>query len=176
MRLLRCLSLAALLCSCASRPPPATPADLGALTAGSPLTVVVFFSAHCPCQAAHDARLIELHRAYAPRGVRLVLVDAEAGASDARASAEARRRGYPFPIQPDPEGRLADALGATFATYTVVLDTRGAIRYQGGIDSDRKDLHDDAHLFVRDALDDLLAGRDPRVSEGKALGCALQRR
>ena len=36
-------------------------------------------------------------------------------------------------------------------------------------------LHDDAQSFLRDAVEDLIAGREPRVAEGKALGCALQK-
>lgn len=146
------------------------------LTRGAPLTVVEFFSADCPCQRAHDARLIALHDAYAPRGVRFVAIDAEVGASPERAQREASSRGYPFAIEPDPEGKLADVLDARFATYTVVLDRDGVVRYQGGVDSDRKDLHDDAQHYVRDALDDLLGGREVRTPEGKTLGCSLRRR
>jgi hypothetical protein len=167
------LSLALLSLGCASAPRP--PPD-ASLWRGSRLTVLVFFSSHCPCQKAHDWRLIELHRRYGERGVRFVLVDSEAGASAERSADEARRRGYPFSIRPDPEGHLADAFEARYATFTVIVDEAGAVRYRGGIDSDRKDLHDDARHYVASALDDLLEGREPRVAEGKSLGCALQRR
>jgi hypothetical protein len=57
----------------------------------------------------------------------------------------------------------------------VVLDGEGRVRYRGGIDSDRTHLHEDATPFLRLALDDLLAGRPPRVAEGKTLGCSLQK-
>jgi peroxiredoxin len=146
------------------------------LSQGAPAAVIVFFAAHCPCQAAHDERLRQLHEAYAPRGVTFLLVDAEADATPERAMDEARRRRYPFPLRADPDGKLADALGARYATYTVVLDAAGRIRYRGGIDSDRKDLHDDARRYLGDALDDVLAGREVRVPEGKTLGCSLRRR
>lgn len=149
--------------------------QLGAIVARAPYTVVEFFSAHCPCQRAHDARLVELARAYAPRGVQFVAVDAEAGASAERARREATARGYPFPILVDARRSAADALGAEYATYTVVLDRGGHVHYTGGLDSDRTHLTDDATPYVKDALDDLLAGREPRAPEGKVLGCALVR-
>lgn len=142
---------------------------------GAPATVVEFFSAHCPCQRAHDERLAALHAEYAPRGVRFVAIDAEAGASPERAAAESRARRYPFPLYADAKGASADALGAEFATYTIVLDRDGVVRYRGGIDSDRSHLTADADVYVKDALDDVLAGRAPRTPAGKVLGCALER-
>jgi thiol-disulfide isomerase/thioredoxin len=150
--------------------------SLDDLTRGAPLTVVVFFSSHCPCQRAHDERLRALASKYGPAGVRFVAVDAEAGASRPRDEAEARARGYSFPILDDPSGSLADSLGAEYATYTVVLDAGQRVRYEGGIDSNKQHLTEDASFFLRDALDDLLAGREPRVPEGKTLGCVLRRK
>ena len=140
------------------------------------VTVIEFFSADCPCQAAHDDRLRELAAAYRARGVDVYAVDSEAGASTDRARKEALSRRYPFPILADPSGALADALGAEFATYTVVVDRLGAVRYRGGLDSDRTHVTREASLWVRDAVDHLLAGADPDPIEAEALGCALRRR
>lgn len=149
--------------------------DVAAIAGHAPLTVFTFFSAHCPCQRARDARLRQLHAAYAPRGVAFVAIDAEREASVERATREARARGYPFPILADPSGRSIDALGAEFATYTVIVDRRGTVRYSGGLDSDKSRLSTNATLFVRDALDDLLEGNEPRRPHGVTLGCALER-
>jgi hypothetical protein len=147
------------------------PADL----ARAKLTVVVFYAEHCPCFEVHQERLRELARTYAERGVRVVFVDSEVSASKERDAKAASERGLPA-IVLDPGARLADALGADYATYTVVLDGAGRVRFRGGVDSDKERLHDDAQLYVKDALDDLIAGREPRVSEAKVLGCALQKR
>ena len=140
------------------------------------VTVIEFFSADCPCQAAHDARLRELAATYRGRGVDVIAVDSEAGASTERAETEAKSRGYPFPILADPRGALADALGAEIATYTVVVDGAGNVRYRGGIDSDRAHVTDNASLWVRDAVERLLAGGSPDPAEAEALGCALRRK
>jgi hypothetical protein len=141
----------------------------------SALTVYIFFSVHCRCLAVHEPRLRALEDTYALRGVRFFFVDSEVGASLDRDRIQARARDYTVPILIDPDASLADALGAEYATYTVVVDRSGSIRYSGGIDSDRSHLRDGARLFLRDAIDDLLAGRTPRVGHGEALGCALEK-
>ena len=137
-------------------------------------TVLVFFSADCDCQAAHDARLRELDHRYRPRGVRFFAIDSEIHAGLARDAAEARSRGYGFPMLIDRHAAVAKALGAEYSTYSVVLDARGRIRYRGGIDSDLVHLRSDATFYLRDALEDLLAGREPHRAYGEALGCALR--
>jgi hypothetical protein len=149
--------------------------DARSWTARAPLTVFVFFSTHCHCLDVHDGRLRALEGAYRPRGVQFVMVDSEVDGSPALDAEQAKRRGYRFPIVRDRGAKLADAVGAEYATYTVVADVEGRIRYRGGIDSDKIHLHEDASRYLQDALDDLLAARPPRLSEGKTLGCALMK-
>jgi len=139
------------------------------------LTVVVFYADHCPCFRVHEERIRALVRVYGPQGVRVLVVDSEVSATAAGDARAASERGLPA-IALDPGARLADALDAEYATYTVVFDEHGKVRYRGGIDNDKNVLHDDASPYLTNALDDLLAGREPRVAEGKALGCALQKR
>ncbi|HET9933311.1 MAG TPA: redoxin domain-containing protein [Polyangiaceae bacterium] len=139
-------------------------------------TVFVFAAKSCACLDAHAPRLRALHDEYSQKGVAFRLVDSEVGASPSRAMQLARRSDLGFPALADPGARLADALGAAFASHTVIVDEGGRIRYSGGIDSDAARLHDDAKLYVRDALDDLLAGNPPRQARSEALGCSLELR
>lgn len=143
---------------------------------GARFTVLEFFSAHCPVQSAHDARLRALASDVGARGVTFFAVDSEIDASVERDRAEAAARGFTFPILVDTGARLADALGVDYATYTVIVDQEGRVRYRGGLDDDKTHLRDDAAMYVKDALEDLLAGREPRIAEGKTLGCALRKR
>ncbi len=148
--------------------------DARQLAAGSPLTVIVFFSKDCHCLTVHEARLKDLYAAYHPRGVDFVMVDSEVRATPAIDATEAQRRGYPFRIFLDPGAHLADALGAKYATYTVVVNAQGELLYRGGIDSDKTHLRDSATPYLRNALDDLLSGHAPRTPEAKTLGCSLE--
>jgi hypothetical protein len=148
--------------------------EVRALVAAQPLTAIVFFSATCPCFAAHRERLGALARDLGPRGVRFVFVD-----SERRAPGDAAPDAVPglgAPLLRDEAGVLARRLGAEFATETFVLDAHGALRYRGGVDDDRKVLRADAKAHLRDALDALLAGTAPPFAASKALGCALRLR
>lgn len=138
------------------------------------LTVVVFYADHCPCFRVHEPRIRDLVRVYGPRGVKILVVDSEVSATRAADAQAASERGLPA-IALDPGAKLADALDAEYATYSVIFDEHGKVRYRGGIDTDKNVLHDEAAPFLANALDDLLAGREPRLTEGKALGCALQK-
>ncbi len=148
---------------------------LSDLVLGAPATVVEFFSADCPCQDAHDARLIALYQRYHSQGVRFVVVDANYSAALDHDLSEASDRHYPFPILVDPGGATIKALGAKYATYSVLLDPRGRVRYRGGFDSDRHPVSAHPKAYLEDAIGALLAGRDPDPAETKTLGCALER-
>jgi hypothetical protein len=173
--------------ACAARvPTPKAATDLPSLTgtdgasarlAPAPgLTVVTFFSAHCPCQRAHDERLADLYARYSARGVNFWIVDSEADSSLSRDRQEAAARHYPFPIRRDDDAIFADFFEAEYATYSVIIDAQGQVVYRGGLDSDKQFMSPKAHLWVRDALDELLAGKTVTKTETKSFGCELRRR
>jgi hypothetical protein len=138
------------------------------------LTVFIFFSRDCLCFTAHQPRLHALEDRFTPLGVRFVLVDPETSRTAALDAREVQKRSLPGPIFLDPGAKLATALGAEFATYAAIVDGEGHVRYRGGIDSDKSHLREDSTAYLANALDDLTAGREPRVAEAKTLGCVLQ--
>jgi hypothetical protein len=151
------------------------PLDAKALAGDAAYTVFVFFSPDCHCLEQHEARLRTLDAVFGPRGVHFFMIDSGVRASVERDAEVERRRGYSFPILVDRGAKLADAVGADYATYSVVVDREGHLRFRGGIDSDRDHLRSDAVPYLSDALTDLLDGREPRIAEAKTLGCALQK-
>jgi thiol-disulfide isomerase/thioredoxin len=147
--------------------------DHALLTPGKKLTVIEFFSHHCPCQEAHDPKLRELAQIYEPKGVAFFGVDSEAGATVDGDQKEATTRAYPYPLLIDKGGKLAKSVGARFATYTVVLDASGHVLYGGGIDSDNSHLTPDATPYLKNALDEALAGTAVKAPRTQAFGCSL---
>jgi hypothetical protein len=146
--------------------------DLQSLIRRHKLTAVVFFSATCPCFAAHRARLAALVHEMEPRGVAFVIVDSERRRQGASSSAAVPETD--LPILRDDQGKLARRLGAEYATETFVFDATGALRYRGGIDDDRKRLSQTPRALLRDSLLGLLAGNAPEFATGKTLGCVLR--
>lgn len=136
------------------------------------LTVVIFYSATCPCFAAHVERLRQLVSDLAPQGIGFVVVDSERHANgDPPVPPEV---GPGLPVLRDEGGTLARRLGATYATESYVLDPAAQVRYRGGVDSDRKYLRADAQPYLRQALAKLLGGNGPAFTTTKGLGCALR--
>jgi hypothetical protein len=141
--------------------------QLGQLLKQAKWTVLVFYSASCPCQQAHQQRLQALKARFAKQAIQWYLVDSEPNDEPQPSTF--------WPMIDDRAGNLADQLGATFATYTVILNQQGKVVYHGGIDSDRKYLTESRIQYVKNALDDLLAKRPLRQTYGKTLGCTLRR-
>ena len=141
------------------------------------IVVVIFSSNRCPTVKAYEARLRALHAEYAPWGVQLVAINSNdphlyPDERYERMVEFARASGYPFPYLQDQDQRAGRAYGARRTFEIFVLDRHRTVRYHGRFDDarlpERVTTHD-----LRNALDDLLAGRPVRVPETRAFGCSL---
>lgn len=181
------VTFAALTLGCASPRPASFPSDLAlegsdgkthdlsSALGDAKLSVFVFFAEDCPCMAAHEPRLKAWAEQFESQRVRFYLVDAEAGASEARSARWAKERAYHFPVLADPGGVLAQAFGVEYATHTVVVDSAGRIRYSGALDSDKVVLHEDAELYLEETLHRLLSGQSPKRARTEPMGCVIER-
>jgi hypothetical protein len=144
--------------------------------AGKKAFVVVFLSQECPVAAAYFPAVAELAKTYAGRGVVFigVCIDEDLPARDPTAKEPS------FPLFRDPRNAAADALGASVVPEAFVLDAECVLRYRGRIDdgfSSRLQRNPrPARCDLREALDDVLAGRAVRVPATPAVGCPLPRR
>jgi len=155
-------------------------------TAGEPVgpspdaaaTVVVFTCNHCPYALAWHERIEAVARDYAERGVDVLAVnpnDAERYPADSLAAMQERvaREDWPMPYLHDETQEVARAFGARTTPDAFVLDADGVIRYRGAPDGAYDDPGAGA-AWLRDALDDVLAGRDVRVPETEPVGCSVK--
>jgi hypothetical protein len=119
-----------------------------------------------------------IQRDYAERGVRLVAVnsnDADAYPEDSfdEMQKRAELHGFAFDYLYDPTQGLARALNAERTPEVFVFDRDRGLRYPGAIDDSRDEGAVTQH-YLRDALDAILAGRDPPVVETPAVGCTVK--
>ena len=80
--------------------------------------------------------------------------------------------GYTFPYLVDEAQRLAKAYGVTCTFHAFLLDRDRRLCYEGRVDNARLEERVTAH-DLRDALDDVLAGRPVAVPTTRAFGCSL---
>jgi peroxiredoxin len=150
-----------------------------ALDVDAPATVVVFTCNHCPYALAWHDRLLAVTRDYAERGVRVLAVNPNDGERYPRDSYEAMQErvrgdgGWPMPYLRDESQEVAAAYGARTTPDVFVVAAGGTIAYRGAPDADSGDPSLDA-AWLREALDDVLAGAPVRRSETEPKGCSIK--
>lgn len=137
-------------------------------------TVFLFSSTQCPIANQYAPRMADLAKDYAPRGVRVFLVNANVEDSRDAVKRYAAERKLPFPAVKDAGTALADRLGASATPEAVVVDSAGVVRYLGRID-DNQDRAKVTRSDVREALDALIAGKPVARARTRAFGCAIFR-
>lgn len=148
---------------------------LGSL-AGREGLVVVLLSFECPVASGYVPVLAEMSRTYSPRGWAFVGIDPFPEGGPAAVARQARERRLPFPVFADETGAAVEALQAVAVPEAFVLDRDLVVRYQGRIDDgcmDRLRRRPATVFDLRDALDDLLAGRPVRRAKTTAIGCPV---
>ncbi len=138
---------------------------------GSP-SLVVFTSTSCPVAKRYTTRLNRLYEAYKDR-VQIAVVFSNEGETAQAARKHAEEFGFQVPAVMDGSGALARRFGASMTPQAFALDKEGRLKYRGAVDDDRIETRVKQH-YVRDALDDLIAGRDPIIAETAAFGCTLR--
>lgn len=161
-----------------------TPADF----AEARVLAIVFTSNHCPTAQAYEGRLKRLVTDFRGRGVAVVAINpnhADAVRLDEMAYTDlgdtldemkerAAHQGFNFPYLDDGPGQeVVQKFGAIATPHVFLFDADRKLRFQGRIDnSEREDLatqHD-----TRDAIEALLAGREPAVTATRVFGCSIK--
>ncbi len=140
--------------------------------------VLVFTGTACPVADVYLPRLAELARAYEPKGVAFLAINANAHESAEDAAGHAEERGLSFPVLKDPTNLVADLALAERTPEVVVVDARATIRYRGAIDDQyavgsRRPAA--TRNYLADALDALVAGKDVAVKATEVAGCPIDR-
>jgi peroxiredoxin len=145
----------------------------------SPIIVVAFTCNHCPYVIGSEDRLIRCAADYAPRGVALVAINSNETANHPEDDFphmvdRAHEKGYNFPYLRDEKQDAAKVYGAIKTPHFFVIDADRKIRYTGRMDNNPKDETHAATHELRDAVDDLLAGRQVAVPVTDAIGCTIK--
>lgn len=137
-------------------------------------TVLYVMSAECPCSARYDGRFVDYARRYERSGVRFLAMNSSDGESAERVANHARVAGYSFPVVKDSRNLVADRIEAKVTPEVFVFDSAGVLRYHGRIDDNRNPEYVQSH-DLQNALDFLLAGKNPRQADTPMFGCAIAR-
>ncbi len=135
---------------------------------------IIFFANHCPdCQNYTD-RIIALERDYREKGVAMVLVSVSQVPEDDLAHMKewADEKNFTGLYLMDRSQCIGRDYGATVTPQIFILDGNGKLVYRGAIDDHWKSAKAKVP-YARQALDAILVGKAPPVSETEADGCTI---
>ena len=138
--------------------------------------VLVFTNTTCPLVQKYWPKLKRLSGQYGEQGVQFVSINVGAEDEIADVAQQAIDFGIEFPVVKDRDGVCANALGVQRTPEVVVLDASKKLRYRGRLDDQyrlggsRPDVKSDD---LKQALDDLLSGREIANPETEVDGCLI---
>jgi peroxiredoxin len=140
-----------------------------------PVVVLVFLGNHCPVVKAYEDRLIEFTSAYKDKGVKVVGVSVNDNDEDRIPGIKkyTKDKGSNYIYGYDESQKIGHAYGATNTPQFFVLDKDRKIQYTGAMDDNQSENKVTKH-YLKDAVEALLKGETPAVSETRPQGCGVQ--
>ncbi len=140
---------------------------------------VIFTCNHCPYARAWEDRIIAIQNDYANSGLQVLAInanDAEKYPDDGfpQMRRRAEEKGFSFPYLHDETQEIAAAYGAERTPEVFLFDSDGKLAYHGAVDDEYDDPEAVREHYLRDAVEAVLAGREPSVKETRPVGCTIK--
>jgi thiol-disulfide isomerase/thioredoxin len=156
--------------------------------AASPVLVVLFTCNHCPTAQYYEDRFQAIVNDYRAKGVAFVAISPndpksvrldELGYTDLsdtfdemKVRAAYKKYTYPYLYDGDTQA-VAKAYGPVATPHAFVFDKDRKLEYAGRIDDSERPQFAKTHE-LRDAIDAVLAAREPAVTQTKVFGCSIK--
>ena len=141
------------------------------------ILVLIFMANRCPTARVYTERLKSIQNDYRSKGVQLIGVNSDNQYFFALETlpymiSVAEERDLNFPYLKDEDQSLAKKYGALVTLHAFVLDKERKLRYRGRID-DSRDASKVTINDLRNALDDLIGGKEVRTPETRPFACSI---
>ncbi|HEX7251425.1 MAG TPA: thioredoxin family protein [Thermoanaerobaculia bacterium] len=137
--------------------------------------VVMFVATKCPYSNAYNDRMRDMSALYEKQGVLFVGINSNKTEPADEVSAHAKQHGLAFPLMKDPDNKVADLYDARHTPEIYVVDPQGKLVYHGRIDENYEEPTKVTSPDLKNALDQILAGKPIVKAETKAFGCSIKR-
>ena len=145
--------------------------------------IVVFTCNTCPYAKAYESRIVALDKKYASKGFPVIAINPnditkQPDDSMEKMKVRAADKGFTFPYLRDDSQEVTKAYGATKTPHLYVLNKEGSSKFKvefiGAIDDSPNDPTDVSERYVEAAVDALLKGEKPDITEKRAIGCTIK--
>jgi peroxiredoxin len=147
--------------------------------AGKKVVVMIVSCNHCPTVIQYEDRMVALQRDYADKSVQIIAIngnetDGHPTDDFAHMVQRAKKKRFNFPYLRDDTQEVVQALGAVRTPEVFLFGPGRTLLYHGRIDDnpdnpDRVKRHD-----LREALDEVLAGKPVSVPNTTSVGCTVK--
>ena len=140
--------------------------------------LVIFSCNHCPYVQAYEERIIQIQADYKDRlcVVAINSNDASAYPDDSFEMMKKRadEKNFNFPYLRDEDQSVAKAYGATHTPEIFLFDKNRELAFHGKIDDNWKEPAEVKSKYLRNAIEELLAGEKISVPETFTIGCTIK--
>ncbi|ALW85393.1 hypothetical protein AUC43_09980 [Hymenobacter sedentarius] len=143
--------------------------------AGNKAVVVVFLNPACAFSRLYQERLASLSSSYRAKGVEFLFINVPINLDAPGTAAPGE---VELPTLTDPSLQVSNLLGVTKTAEAVVLEPNSGgfiVRYRGAIDDNPQVASNVQQHYLKQVLDNVLAGRPAGVAERRAAGCLIKR-
>jgi len=136
--------------------------------------VLIFISVQCPVSNGYNERMEKLAQDYKAKGVNVIGINSNNTEPISAVKAHAADKHFTFTVLKDDGNKIADRFGATRTPEAYLIDAGGKLVYHGRIDNSQK-LEGIVSNDLREALDEMIAGKAVSKTGGAAFGCSIKR-
>lgn len=143
------------------------------------ILLIIFSCNHCPYVQAYENRIIKIQRDYADKGLAVAAIASNDDAKYPEDSFEemrkrAKEKGFNFLYLRDYTQETAKAFDATHTPEIFLFDKERKLAFHGKIDDNWQDENAVKSTYLRDAIEELLAGKEVSVPETFTIGCTIK--
>lgn len=147
---------------------------------GKDVVAVFFICNHCPHSRAWEDRLLGLAREFGDRVGSVFISSSDPARFPEDGPQEiadhARALEFPAPYLLDADQSVADAFAAVRTPHAFLFDRGRGLVYRGTVDDDEEDPGAVTRHYLRDAVEEVLAGKSVTTPETPLQGCGIKRR
>lgn len=141
-------------------------------------TLVVFTCNHCPFVKAWQDRMVKCGNTYKNKGIGVLFINsndpAVKGDTFEGMQRLASEYGYQFPYVVDATSDVARHYGATKTPEFFLFDRNGKLVYKGAIDDSGRKPRNVTRAYLKEAIEELLAGNKISTPTTKSVGCSIK--
>lgn len=146
--------------------------------------VIVFTSNNCPFAKLYPERLTELNALYEPKGIPLIAIrstDVAVMPDDAfeKMVKLVKKQNLTFPYLADDKQVVAKNFQAEKTPHAFVIwkdNNKWIVKYSGAIDDNGAEPQKVTYSYVKEALEELLNGKEVTIPVTKSVGCQIKYR